>query len=293
MAEPEWKQFEILVANIQKQLSPGSVVIHNDKILGRKSAVPRQIDVSIRGKVAQFDFLVIIDCKDYSNPVDVKDIEDFLGLIDDVGAQQGAMVSAKGYTEAARNRGTNAGIALYKLVDTDPHKWQAKVRAPMLCDFRGAKFSLSLSCSAPLPFRMLPDPNTWKLYNQKGEFLGVATELVRRKWNSGDVSNEVGEHRSIDYVGRPVQMDNGYGTPVPVKTTVDFLVYKRLLFGWISLEKIKGFKDEKDGSVITREFTTGPVDFETIEREWQQIASVDEAPAKPMLKLQATDCYGD
>ena len=95
MAEPEWKQFEILVANIQKELSPGSVVIHNDKILGRKSRVTRQIDVSIRGKVAQFDFLVIIDCKDYAQPVDVKDIEDFLGLIDDVGAQQGAMVSAK------------------------------------------------------------------------------------------------------------------------------------------------------------------------------------------------------
>jgi len=131
------------------------------------------------------------------------------------------------------------------------------------------------------------------LYNQKGEFLGVATELVRKKWNSGEVPNEVGEHKNIDFAGEPVQMDNGYGTLVPVKTTVNFDVNKRLLFGWISLEKMKGFKGEKDGSVIMRGFTTGPVDFETIEKEWQQINSEDEAPAKPMFKLQATNCYGD
>lgn len=293
MADPAWKQFEVLVANIQKELSGDSVVTHNDKILGRKSGVIRQIDVSIRGKVGQFDFLVIIDCKDYAQPVDVKDIEDFLGLIDDVGAQQGAMVSAKGYTEAARNRGVNAGVALYRVVDTDPHKWQAKVSAPLLCDFRNAKYSLSLSVSAPVPFRISRDHNDWRLYNRDGKLLGVAPDLVRQRWNSGNLPSEVGQHGDIDFVGEPVQMENGYGQLVPVKMSVTLEVQRRLYFGRISIEKIKGFKDEKDGAVITRGFTTGPVDFETIEKQWQQINSEEEAPAKAMLKLQALDCYGD
>lgn len=135
MTLPQWKEFEILVAKIQKELAADSVVTHDDKIIGRKSERMRQIDVSIRSKIGQFDVLIIIDCKDYAEPVDVKAVEEFMGLVEDVGAQQAAIVAAKGFTIAAKKRAVEAGLGVYTVVDTDPHKWQVQVFLPVLCDF--------------------------------------------------------------------------------------------------------------------------------------------------------------
>ena len=87
----EYRELEQLVARIQRQLAPKSKVIHNAKLLGRKTQRMRQIDVLVQDKVAQFDINIVIDCKDYKNPVDVKGVEEFYGLLDDVGAQKGVL----------------------------------------------------------------------------------------------------------------------------------------------------------------------------------------------------------
>jgi hypothetical protein len=42
--------------------------------MGVDSGTERQIDVSIRQQVSQFPILVIIDCKDYAEPIDVVDM---------------------------------------------------------------------------------------------------------------------------------------------------------------------------------------------------------------------------
>ena len=41
-----------------------------------------------------------MDCKDYSDPVDVKGVEEFIGLLQDVGANKGGMVT-KSFLELA------------------------------------------------------------------------------------------------------------------------------------------------------------------------------------------------
>src|ERR1700722_6292994 len=95
----EYKELEKLVARIQQLLAPRSQVIHNTKLIGRRTRRMRQIDVLVKDKVAQFDINIIVDCKDYKNPVDVKGVEEFYGLLDDVGAQKGVLVCPKGFTE--------------------------------------------------------------------------------------------------------------------------------------------------------------------------------------------------
>ena len=134
----EYKELEKLVARIQQQLAPTSEVIHNTKLMGRHTRRMRQIDVLVKHKVAQFDINIIIDCKDYKHPVDVKGVEEFYGLFDDVGAQKGVLVCPKGFTDTAKIRAEGLQIDLYSPVDTDPHKWQVKVAIPALCDFRSA-----------------------------------------------------------------------------------------------------------------------------------------------------------
>jgi hypothetical protein len=65
----KWKRFEQLDADIQKDLAPeGFVVTPNDKIMGKDTETMRQIDVSIRGNVGQFEMLMILEAKDYRVP---------------------------------------------------------------------------------------------------------------------------------------------------------------------------------------------------------------------------------
>jgi len=115
---PKWKRFEELVAKIQADLAGDAVVTHNDRIMGRRSGVLRQIDVSIKSRVGQFHLLIVMDCKDYQRPLDVKDVEDFIGLSQDVAANKAALVAMNGYSEAARRRAEDAGIELYRPLDT-------------------------------------------------------------------------------------------------------------------------------------------------------------------------------
>src|SRR5271170_2068566 len=80
MAET-FKELELLVAKIQKQLAPGADVLHNVHLDGRDSGVKRQIDVLVQEKIGQYEIKIIIDCKDYNKPADVNDVGAFQHLV--------------------------------------------------------------------------------------------------------------------------------------------------------------------------------------------------------------------
>lgn len=73
---PEWLQLETLIADIQQQLAPGAKVTHNATLPGYDSETNRQIDVLVEQSIGQFSMSIVIDCKDYKKPVDVKGVED-------------------------------------------------------------------------------------------------------------------------------------------------------------------------------------------------------------------------
>jgi DUF971 family protein len=58
-----FKELELLVAKIQRQLAPRADVLHNVHVDGRKSGTKRQIDVLVREQVGQYDIKIIIDPK--------------------------------------------------------------------------------------------------------------------------------------------------------------------------------------------------------------------------------------
>jgi hypothetical protein len=282
------RELEILVAKIQAQLAPGAEVIHDAKLPGRKSQRTRQIDVLVRQKIGQYEMLIVLDCKDYARPVDVKGVEEFHGLLDDVGANKGALVCPRGFTEAAKTRASGLQVDLYSPVDTDPHKWQVRVTIPVICDFRSAAISFSFSCSAPLPFRMPGDYfSSVDGYSLDGEKnLGTPVAAVVEKWNNGVYPDEPGQHADLPVFDAPeVMTDNGYGQKAPVTLTVSTFVERQLYFGQLPIKKISGFKDELSGKVITNAFTLGIFDPNDVMDNWQPIASEKDAPTPVVLSL--------
>ena len=154
--EADYKKLEKLVAKIQQDLAPHSKVTHNARIAGRSGA-QRQIDVLVEDKVGQYDVRIVLDCKDYKQPVDIKDVEECAGLFEDVAAMRGVIVCPAGFTKNAKNRAQQLQIDLYSPVDTDPHKWQARLKVPAVCDFREAKMSFGVATTAPFPFTLPGD----------------------------------------------------------------------------------------------------------------------------------------
>lgn len=103
----DWKQYEAEIYQHFADAYPGCEVKKNVMLPGRYSKVDRQVDILISGNMADFEVRVAIDAKHYSRPIDVKDVECFLGNCADLGVSKGVMIAPQGYTPAAQNRAFN------------------------------------------------------------------------------------------------------------------------------------------------------------------------------------------
>jgi hypothetical protein len=129
MADPAWKRYEKQIADLIRERAVGPVTITTDaKITGLVSEVPRQIDILIEGNVSGItDVTIALDCKCFSKKVDVKDVEAFIGMIEDVGVNMGMLVTTVGFTPAAKRRATKIVQEVVPLVDivllTEATQW--------------------------------------------------------------------------------------------------------------------------------------------------------------------------
>lgn len=287
--EPKWRRFEKLVARVQKELAPTAVVTHDDKIKGYDSDEFRQIDITVKQKVGQYDMLIAIDCKDYSVPVDIKDIEEFISLIRDIRANKGVMVAANGFTDTAKRVGEKAGLDLYRLIDTDSHDWQTYVSIPVICDFRRIQkyqFSIPGSVASFLPSM---DPNEIVVYGLDYPQPVTIVALIQILWNSGKLPHEPGEHRDIPLT----RVITSFTTTKTFEADIlaHIIVERRLFFGQLPLIQCRGFINEYTGGLLTPGFTTDWLSTREIEKEWLQIESIDEIAVKPILELVALDLF--
>jgi hypothetical protein len=100
----DWKQYEQEISKYFQSEYPSARITYNARMLGKFSKIERQVDLLVEEQAADFQIRIIVDGKYRDKRIDVNDVEAFLGLVRDVGAQQGVMVSTEGYTKAAINR---------------------------------------------------------------------------------------------------------------------------------------------------------------------------------------------
>ncbi len=286
--EPKWRRFEKLVAQVQKELAPNAVVTHNDRIRGHDSGKPRQIDITVKQRIGQYDILVAMDCKDYATPVDVNEVEQFVALVKDIRANKGVVVAANGFTDTAKRIGENAGLNLYRLVDTEAHDWQTYVEIPVVCDFRGIK-KYQFLFHTPTPHILAKIG--WEeviLHDADRRSLGTAVDLLKSNWNSNKLPSEPGGHNNILLNKEPLTIiynDRFF----EVNVIANIIVESRLYFGQLPLTTVKGFRDEYTGRLLTRELITGWLDAGEVEKSWRRLEKENEIAITPLFKLTALD----
>jgi hypothetical protein len=96
-----WQHFERLAAALQAKLDPGAEVVGSRRYDGRIGGGKRQVDASVFGSLGSARVWIAIDAKHLGREVDVTDVDAFAGLLADVGANKGIMITTIGYTPAA------------------------------------------------------------------------------------------------------------------------------------------------------------------------------------------------
>jgi hypothetical protein len=155
--DPKWKKFEKLITGIHMLTAEGAEVKFNDHILGKRSGSNRQIDVSIRFKQGFYDYLAIVECKDYGTKVEMGEVEAFRTKMEDVGAMHGIMVSPHGFQKGAITTAEAYNIELFTLTEVKSD-WTKKIKADVLTlpfatriEFDYPDFEMPEPYKAPLP----------------------------------------------------------------------------------------------------------------------------------------------
>jgi hypothetical protein len=281
---PEWREFENLAADIQRQLAPDARVETNVKMQGRRSGIERQIDIFVQQTVGQYEIRIIIDCKDYKKPVDVKDIEAFMGMVEDVGANKGAMIAASGFSSTAKQRAKDSGIDLYQLVDTRETKWKTYVSIP--CVVRDAYIdSFSFRFSGTGQFRMaMTDFRYMPLYRADGTLINYLQNLMLERWETDGIPTKPGEYKNILLTSEETFIKTD-AQLYALKVEVHVKVAERLRFGQLPIQDTRGFKDEIGGGYATKGFTTAIIAFNKIDETWEEISSIEQLSIKPVITL--------
>jgi hypothetical protein len=127
--QKSWETYERMIARlIADQLATDLCVTPNARIVGRISGRSRQIDILIDSRHDTDNTRrIIVDAKNRKRKIDVRDVEAFRGLMEDVNATHGYLVCPAGHTNAAEKRAQMAVsiriVPLDQIESFDPSTW--------------------------------------------------------------------------------------------------------------------------------------------------------------------------
>jgi hypothetical protein len=120
---PAWKEFELLLAEIEQVAAPGATVKHNQKVMG-KAGRERQLDIAVTTTIGLHRILIVIECRDYSRRITMEKVEAFVTKLQDVGANLGVMVSRNGFDAGAKAAARQHSIILRSYREAKNTDWE-------------------------------------------------------------------------------------------------------------------------------------------------------------------------
>lgn len=114
----EGAEFERVVAEILQELSKSlqNCRIENQELIKAADGQYR-IDVTVRFDQLGAQFLVLVECKDHSRPVEREDVQVLADKVRAAGAQKGMLFSTNGFQRGAVEYARNHGIALVRVIE--------------------------------------------------------------------------------------------------------------------------------------------------------------------------------
>lgn len=103
----DWEQYEDQIFAKLSEEYPHHKIEKNVHVFGQFSKIDRQIDVVVNDTIVGEPVTAIVDCKYFSSNIDIGVVDKFIGLVNDIQAEVGILITNHGYSEAAMNRARN------------------------------------------------------------------------------------------------------------------------------------------------------------------------------------------
>lgn len=118
---PVWKLYEQQIFDLMRTKAHDAQVESNVRLPGLYSGVQRQVDVLVTGIFPGLDEpqRLVVECKAFNRRVHVKDVEATYGLLQDVGAPLGILVTTKGHSPGATDRAFHCRGLSLEVVELD------------------------------------------------------------------------------------------------------------------------------------------------------------------------------
>lgn len=133
----DWRQYETEVFEEIVSLYPEAEISFDLKLLGQFSQTKRQCDVVIDERSSGKLVRTLVDAKYRKRKINVKEVEEFVGLLRDVNCDRGIIVAANGFTPAAEKLAFNGheDVDLDILNLDDLQRFQGETAIPYAGDF--------------------------------------------------------------------------------------------------------------------------------------------------------------
>jgi Holliday junction resolvase len=125
----EPKDYETMVASYLVENNPDFLVRYNQSIMGKYSHIKRQIDILLINEKQ----IIVVECKYYNRKVNIKIIEEFIAFLEDVGINEGLLITNIGVTKSVIKRISESEIEIKILSE----KALAKYRLTGLMPYEG------------------------------------------------------------------------------------------------------------------------------------------------------------
>jgi len=156
-SNPAWREFEKLVARIEKAVAPeGAVVKSPDYVRDYVAGRMREVDASVRSRVGTAEVLITIECRRRGQRQDVVWIEQLKAKREAIRASRTIAVSSVGFSESAIRAASGYGIDLRRLAELSPEEvrtWilpQGLVHSYKKVSFNSVTYAFEAT-SGPLP----------------------------------------------------------------------------------------------------------------------------------------------
>lgn len=173
---PQWKKYELAVRDELAASLPDATVLADVCLPGIRSQTKRQIDVLIEERLSGHLIRTAVDAKLYSRPLDVKDVEEFIGMLGDIEVERGLLVTKTGYTRAAMARAFADSVDLdLDILSLEEFKqWQGRAALP----FSGPHvIALFAPFGWAIDARTVPQSYLMRLYRR-----GLSAKQAEDRW---------------------------------------------------------------------------------------------------------------
>lgn len=239
----DWKDYEDLIHKIYTELEPSSEVRKNDFIYGNNTKTKRQIDISIRSKIAGHNILMIVQAKKLKKPADVNIVGEFEAVIRDVQAARGILICHSGFTKSAREYAKNLKIDLCTAHDASKQDWQTKIEVPVIKN--------SIKVEMKILHSYIPMGNT-SINGLHIPFPEDSFNAFMEAWENGTIPKSPGKHY---YDFDPGELDFSKDL-ITFKSRIEYTITHRHHFKFFIPTDYRGLKD-----YITNHFNPSSITF--------------------------------